>query len=345
MPNHAILAVHRNVMDNRLAEYWKGDFRLHVPTYTLADLQRAYPTGRLRCGSCGEALKKQRVLETSVDRWSPSTAITFALRHDYFPDEPTTGEQAPVGAHGRPAQCPVLYSDGVREEYILHDDGRYELLHGIVYRDARAPERVYREVWYPTGVFTNGEEVSPNSLWSGNAEEPPPRSWESCLVPKHEVIVERIPDEFQGKPVRLPPVSKMPHYYTWTVANYRANNPLLRHECMTCGILLDMSSLVPVFDAWGPDAMITVSLSCHWVPGEPRPKLGELPKPWTLAPRNRANQADRGPMLPRSEGWLRICSLSGVADRSPVLPESECRTQHKRFSEFPIQACTEHRDG
>ena len=50
-------------------------------------------------------------------------------------------------------------------------------------------------------------------------------------------------------------------------------------------------------------------------------------------------------MLPRSEGWLRICTLSGVADRSPVLPESECRTQHKRFSEFPIPACSEHRDG
>ena len=172
----------------------------------------------------------------------------------------------------------MLYTDGVREEYILHDDGRYELLHGIVYRDARAPERVYREVWYPTGVFTNGEEVSPNSLWSENAEEPPPRSWESCLVPKHEVIVEHIPDEFQGKPVRLPPVSQMPHCYTWTVANYRANNPLLRHECMTCGILLDMSSLEPVFAAWGPDAVITVSFSCHWVPGEPRPEQpGQMP--------------------------------------------------------------------
>ena len=48
---------------------------------------------------------------------------------------------------------PVLYSDGIRDEYVLRDDGRYERLYGIVYRDARSPERVYREVWYPTGVF------------------------------------------------------------------------------------------------------------------------------------------------------------------------------------------------
>ena len=97
-------------------------------------------------------------------------------------------------------------------------------------------------------------------------------------MPRHEIKVERIPDEFQGKPVRLPPPSEMSHIYTQTVADYRSNNPKLLHLCPSCDISFDMSSLVPVFDAWGPDAVITVSLSCHWVPGEPRPKLGELPK-------------------------------------------------------------------
>ena len=32
-------------------------------------------------------------------------------------------------------------------------------------------------------------------------------------MPRHEIIVERIPDEFQGKPVRLPPPSEMSHIY------------------------------------------------------------------------------------------------------------------------------------
>ena len=97
-------------------------------------------------------------------------------------------------------------------------------------------------------------------------------------MPRHEIIVERIPDEFQGKPVRLPPPSELSHIYTQTVADYRSNNPKLLHLCPSCDISFDMSSLEPVFDAWGPDAVITVSLSCHWVPGEPRPKVGEFPR-------------------------------------------------------------------
>ena len=96
-------------------------------------------------------------------------------------------------------------------------------------------------------------------------------------MPRHEIIVERIPAEFQGKPVRLPPPSAMSHIYTRTVADYRSHNPNLLHVCPSCDISFDMSSLEPIFDAWGPDAVITVSLSCHWVPGEPRPKVGEFP--------------------------------------------------------------------
>ena len=96
-------------------------------------------------------------------------------------------------------------------------------------------------------------------------------------MPRHEIVVERIPAEFQGKPVRLPGPTEMSHIYTRTVAEYRASNAPLRHQCPSCGLTFDMSSLEPVFDAWGPDAVITVSLSCHWVPGEPRPEPGSMP--------------------------------------------------------------------
>ena len=86
----------------------------------------------------------------------------------------------------------------------------------------------------------------------------------------------RIPDEFQGKRVRLPDPAEMSHIYTRTVADYRASDAPLRQLCPNCDLTFDMSSLEPVFDAWGPDAVITVSLSCHWVPGEPRRAPGGM---------------------------------------------------------------------
>ena len=89
-------------------------------------------------------------------------------------------------------------------------------------------------------------------------------------MPRHEIKVERIPDEFQGKPVRLPDPFEMLGIYTRTVAEFRANYPILQQLCPSCDLSFDMSSLAPIFDAWGPDAVISVSLSCHWVPGEPR---------------------------------------------------------------------------
>ena len=112
-------------------------------------------------------------------------------------------------------------------------------------------------------------------------------------MPRHEIVVDRIPAEFQGKPVRLPPVTAMPHIYTRTVAEYRASQPVLQELCPSCGSVFDMSNIEAVFAAWGPDAVITVSLRCHWVPGEPRPKAGERPR--FLGPPARQSRAMGGP--------------------------------------------------
>jgi hypothetical protein len=95
-------------------------------------------------------------------------------------------------------------------------------------------------------------------------------------MPRHEIVVQRIPDEFQGKRVHLPDPAELSHINTKTVGDYRASSTTLRHLCPSCDLTFDMSSLEPVFDAWGPDAVITVSLSCHWVPGEPRREPGEM---------------------------------------------------------------------
>jgi len=147
---------------------------LHVPTYTLAALRQAYPTGQFRCGSCGELGRSEggpRATEkqTGKDwwgvmegRWEPDTVITFEFSHDYFPDAFYRQDQAPDSEDQELAQCPVLYTDGIRDEYVLNDDGRYEWLYGFVYRDARSPEQVYREVWHPTTVFLPPEEA-PNA--------------------------------------------------------------------------------------------------------------------------------------------------------------------------------------
>ena len=96
-------------------------------------------------------------------------------------------------------------------------------------------------------------------------------------MPRHEIVVERLPQEFQGKPVRLPPPMEPPYIYTWTVAAFRASHPTLGQMCHSCDISFDMSSLEPVFDDWGPDDRITVTLSCMWQPGEPRPEPGATP--------------------------------------------------------------------
>lgn len=98
-------------------------------------------------------------------------------------------------------------------------------------------------------------------------------------MPRHEIVVKRIPDEFQGKPVRLPdPFAMLGGGFTQTVAEFRASHPILGQMCPSCDLSFDMSSLEPVLDAWGPDAVVAVSLSCHWVPGEPRREPGATPE-------------------------------------------------------------------
>ena len=151
--------IHRGVMRDVLAEYQGKPVHLHVPMYTLAALRRAYPAGHLRCGSCGELQPLQDMLDKMEERWGPDRVVTYGLSHDYYPDDPCAQDQTSAGKGQFPAQCLVLYSDGVREEYALNEDGRYEWLYGIVFRDARSPDRVYREVWYPTGEFRAPEEV------------------------------------------------------------------------------------------------------------------------------------------------------------------------------------------
>ena len=133
----------------------------HTPASTVAELRRAYPSGQLRCGSCGHLMSIGDMSTFERER-GPDTVVMIELSHDYFPVDPSLVEQASAGDRQTPAQSPVLYSDGVREEYFLNDDGGYELLYGTIYRDAAAPERVYREVWHPTAVFRAPEEV-PNA--------------------------------------------------------------------------------------------------------------------------------------------------------------------------------------
>ena len=164
--------VHRSVTNHLIPTESGGKpVQLHVPTYTLAALRQAYPTGQFRCGSCGELWPSEATLraterQTGKDRWGvmeerlgPDAIVTFALSHDYFPDAFSMPDPAPTESEHALTECPVLYSDDIRDEYVLNDDGHYEWLYGFVFRDARSPEGVYREVWYPTAVFLPPEEV------------------------------------------------------------------------------------------------------------------------------------------------------------------------------------------
>lgn len=164
--------IHRTVTNNLIPTETKGKpVQLHVPTYTLAAFRQAYPTGQFRCGSCGELWPSQEEIDATRSkfgkdllgamegRWEPDTVVSFALSHDYFPDAFYEQDPDPDNEDRVLAECPVLYTDSIRNEYFLHEDGRSEWLYGFVYRDARSPERVYREVWYPTGVFLPPEEV------------------------------------------------------------------------------------------------------------------------------------------------------------------------------------------
>ena len=150
--------LHRTFTDRIPAMHKGTPVALHVPTYTMADLWRDYPTGQIRCGSCSALLDLHNILHKTADRWGLNAVITLALSHDYFPVGSYSSEQTPVGHAKSSADGAVLYSDGVREEYAKIEDGRYERLYGVVFRDARSPELVCREVWYPTGDFCAARE-------------------------------------------------------------------------------------------------------------------------------------------------------------------------------------------
>ncbi len=158
MPNRG-RTIHRTATGLAVAEHDGTPVHLHIPVYTVAELRRAYPAGQVHCGSCGETLDYQRLFEMAEERWGPDKVMTFALTHDYYPEHRSAQDPPPAGASQTLGQCPVLYSDRIREEYVRTGDGREEWLYGIVYRDARSPERLYREVWHPTAVFRLPEEV------------------------------------------------------------------------------------------------------------------------------------------------------------------------------------------
>ena len=73
-------------------------------------------------------------------------------------------------------------------------------------------------------------------------------------MPRHEIIVERIPcTSSRASRCGFLTPSAMPNIYTQTVADYRSQQPqYCCNLCHSCDISFDMSSLVPVFDVWGP---------------------------------------------------------------------------------------------
>ncbi len=88
-------------------------------------------------------------------------------------------------------------------------------------------------------------------------------------MPRHEIIVERIPQEFQGEPVHT-------HHHTWTVAEFRSMHATQQSSCLICDARYDISSLESVLDVWGPDAVIHFQLRHHYLPGESPASLGQM---------------------------------------------------------------------
>lgn len=87
--------------------------------------------------------------------------------------------------------------------------------------------------------------------------------------PRHEVSVERIPQEFQSKPAP-------PHHFRLTVADFRAKYPTRQILCPVCDAWIDISHLEPVLDAWGPDAVIRYEPKHHYFPGESPPSRSQM---------------------------------------------------------------------
>ena len=127
-------------------------FHPGVPTYTLAEFREAHPSGVIRCGSCGEPQSTRLGFKHMDRKHGPDTLITVILTHNHYRHE--TGPEDVSPAPSPPPTVHVIqYEEGACERYVDAGGNREERLFGLVYRDVSAPERPYREVWYPTGEF------------------------------------------------------------------------------------------------------------------------------------------------------------------------------------------------
>ena len=79
-------------------------------------------------------------------------------------------------------------------------------------------------------------------------------------MPRHEIIVERVPKVFQGKPVSL-------NRSTRTVAEYLSRGGQQFH-CLFCDEKIDASSLIRVLETWEPHAVISFQSEWKRLPGE-----------------------------------------------------------------------------
>ena len=87
---------------------------------------------------------------------------------------------------------------------------------------------------------------------------------------RHEVAVERIPQELQGKPAPIH------HFRLTTVAEFRAKYPTWQILCPVCDTLIDISDLERVLDAWGPDAVIRYQPRHNSLLGESPPSRSQM---------------------------------------------------------------------
>ena len=129
-----------------------------VPTFTVAEYRKAHDSGRFGCGSCGELMRPGYRFEYLEEEYAPDAEITIQLIHNFYLDDERPEDYVPAAEATAPIHA-ILYEEGTRETYVLNGDGRHERLFGIVYREAAAPERPYREIWYPTCDFRTLEEV------------------------------------------------------------------------------------------------------------------------------------------------------------------------------------------
>ena len=97
--------IHRTATGIAAAEHDGQPVRLHIPTYTAAEMRWAYPSGQVHCGSCGELLDYQRGVAVTAQRWGPDTVMTFALSHEYFPADFLHQDTLPDGENHASAQC------------------------------------------------------------------------------------------------------------------------------------------------------------------------------------------------------------------------------------------------